>query len=330
MGTRTERAGAGPDALFLGMEADLARIEAFVADALQSEGPLTGEVAVHLLAAGGKRVRPAMVMLAGLAAGARREKLIPVAAAVEIIHMATLVHDDIVDGSKLRRGLPSVHAKWGEASAVLIGDFLFARGFTILGRTGDNRVVRVMSDVVSRMCAGEMQELADQWRPLDEAAYLDRIDAKTAYFIAECCRLGAIVAGAPAAVEEALAGYGSAVGLSFQITDDVLDLQGDAATLGKPEGADLRAGVVTLPVIHAIQNAPEGEELAALLAEHRIDDQDIERVRTITARAGSIAYTRARSAEFARLAQEHLAALPRGAARDTLAALAGYLVDRSA
>ncbi len=330
MGTSTERAGAGSEALFLGVRDDLTRVEEAIARALRTDGPLTAEVAMHLLQGGGKRLRPSLVLLAGGAAGAEAPALIPVAAAAEIIHMATLVHDDIVDGSALRRGVPTVHAKWGEAFGVLIGDYLFARGFTMLAATGNNRVVRIMSDVVSRMCAGEMREVADQWQACDEAGYLDRIDAKTGYFIAECCRLGAVAAGAPPRVEEALAAYGSAVGLAFQITDDVLDLTGSAASLGKPAGADLRAGIVTLPVIHALVHAAEADEILALLAGRRVDDEDVERVREIAERSGSVAYARGRSVRLAREAQAQLEALPGSPCRDTLTALAAYLVERSA
>lgn len=330
LGTSTERAGAGPDALFLGVRDDLARVEEAIAHALRADGPLTAEVAMHLLQGGGKRLRPALVLLAGGAAGAEAPALIPVAAAAEIVHMATLVHDDIVDGAEVRRGVPAIHAKWGEAFGVLVGDYLFARGFTMLAVTGNNRVVRIMSDVVSRMCAGEMRELADQWQPADEATYLGRIDAKTGYFIAECCRLGAVAAGAPTRQEEALAAFGAAVGLAFQITDDLLDLTGSAATLGKPAGADLRAGIVTLPVIHALRHAPEADEILAMLRRREVDDEDVERVREIAERAGSVAYARSRSVRLAREAQARLEALPVSSGRDTLAALAAYLVERSA
>ena len=330
MGTSTERAGVGPDALVLGVREDLLRVDEAIAVALQAVGPLTGEVAVHLLQAGGKRLRPALVLMAGGCAGADPAALIPVAAAAEIVHMATLVHDDMVDGSGLRRGTPTVHAKWGEATGVLAGDYLFARGFTMLAETGNNRVVRIMADVVSRMCAGEIRELSEQWQACDEAAYLDRIDAKTAYFIAECCRLGAVAAGAPARVEEALAAYGSAVGLSFQITDDLLDLTGSAEALGKPAGADLRAGVVTLPVIHALHHAPEADEILSMLAARRVDDDEVERVRDIAERAGSVSYARTRAVELAREAQARLVGLPASVARDTLSSLAAYLVERSA
>jgi heptaprenyl diphosphate synthase len=329
MGIRTERAEAA-DAILLAVGDELARVEEFMADALQADGALPAEVALHLLASGGKRLRPALVLLCGEAVGADPEALVPIAAAVEIIHMATLVHDDMVDGSRLRRGAPTVHAKWGEPTGVLAGDYLFARGFSILASTGNPRVVRVMSDVVSRMCVGEMRELAEQWQPADEAAYFARIDAKTAYFIAESCRLGAVVAEAPQHYEEALAAYGSAVGLSFQITDDLLDVVGATATLGKPQGADLRAGIVTLPLIHALAHAPEADELLALLATRKVDDGDVERVREVLLRAGSVDYARARSVELARAAQRSLEVLPPSPARETLAALAERLVDRNA
>jgi heptaprenyl diphosphate synthase len=330
MGISTERAGAGPDALFLGVRGELARVEETIALALQADGPLTGEWSTHLMQGGGKRLRPALVLLAGGAAGADPASLLPLAAAAEIVHMATLVHDDIVDGSNLRRGLPTVHARWGEAAGVLVGDYLFARGFSMLAETGNNRVVRVMADVVSRMCAGEMREVAEQWQACDEAAYFDRIDAKTAYFIAECCRLGGIAAGAPARHEEALAAYGSALGLCFQITDDLLDLTGTAASMGKPAGADLRAGVVTLPVIHALRHSPDADAILAILAARRVGDADVERVRAIAERAGSLEYARACAVRLAREAQDCLETLPPSQARDTLAALAAHLVERSA
>jgi len=315
---------------FAPVRAGLLQVDEEIRRHLATDDPLLHDVSTHLLDGGGKRLRPALVLLAGQACGAPAESLAPEGAAVEIIHMATLVHDDMVDEATVRRGVPTIHAKWGSAVSVLMGDYLFAKGFSILASRGDNRVVRIMSDVVFRMCAGEIRELVEQWdTSLDEAAYLSRVDAKTAYFIAESCRLGAVVGGAPEQVEEALGAYGGAVGLCYQIVDDVLDLVSSPEVLGKPSGSDLRAGVLTLPVLYALEQSPEREILRRTIASRHIGDEDVALCRGILERCGAIEYAQERASALAREAQEALEVLPPSPARTALFGLAEYLIGRS-
>jgi heptaprenyl diphosphate synthase len=316
---------------FRPVRAALERVEAAIRGHLSTDDRMLQDVSTHLRDGGGKRLRPALVLLSGRAAGAPAEALCEVASAVEIIHMATLVHDDMVDGAAVRRGVPTVHAKWGQDVSVLLGDYLFAKGFGILSSQGNNRVVRIMSDVVFRMCAGEIRELVEQWDAgLGEAAYFSRVEAKTAYFIAECCRLGAVVAGAPQPVEESLALYGAAVGLSFQIIDDVLDLVASPETLGKPAGADLRAGVVTLPVLYALDHSPDAASLRSVLESRRVGDAEVALARNLIQRCGAVEYAYRRAAELAREAQVALeAAVDPSPARAALAGLAQHLIGRT-
>lgn len=313
------------------VRAALVRVEAVIRHHLATEDRLLQDVSTHLLDGGGKRLRPALVLLCGRAAGVRGESACEVAAAVEIIHMATLVHDDMVDGAAVRRGVPTIHAKWGPEVSVLLGDYLFAKGFGILSSQSDNRVVRIMSDVVFRMCAGEIRELVEQWDPaLGEAAYYSRVDAKTAYFIAECCRLGGVVARAPEPVEQALALYGAAVGLSYQIIDDVLDLVASPEALGKPAGADLRAGVLTLPVLYALAHSPEADRLRAMIEARSVGDAEVTLAHSLVEGCGAVEYAYRRAAELARQAQVALeTALEPSPAREALTGLADQLIGRT-
>lgn len=284
-------------------------------------------MATHLMA-GGKRLRPALVLLCGGLFNADQPAMIPVAAACELIHMATLVHDDIIDASGVRRGVPAVHAKWGVPASVLIGDHLFARGFSLLAAQGDPAVVGLMSEVVARTCAGEIDELQTQWDVgTTEEAYFRRVYAKTGHFIAACCQMGALLGHAPAQAMEAVVAYGTEIGTCFQVVDDLLDLTASAEVLGKPTGSDLRMGVFTLPVLRALAG-PYGAELRELLQRRAIDDDGVEAVRALLVRSGALEYAARRALTMARRAQEALLALPPGPYRDVLHALAQELALR--
>ncbi len=292
----------------------------------EAEGMLS-TLGTHLLA-GGKRLRPALVLLAGSLCGAALERLVPVAAACEIVHMATLVHDDLVDASDRRRGLPTVHAKWGVPMSVLIGDHLFAKAFAILAAEGDPVVVRLMSEVVSHTCAGEIEEISTAWDlEVGLDGYMRRVEGKTGYFIGACCRMGAAVGGAPAAISGALGAYGLGVGDCYQVVDDLLDLTATEGVLGKPVGSDLRAGVYTLPVVWALQGA-HGSELRRLLAERPVTDAGVAGVRQVLERSGALAHAAQQALKLARQAQAALSALPQGLQRDALHRLADELTHR--
>jgi heptaprenyl diphosphate synthase len=327
----------GLSAFFQGVQAPLLAVEREIHRALESDDPVVRSASTHLLNGGGKRLRPAVFLLAWMAArrrGASPQEPLPhqvpvIGAAIEVIHMATLVHDDLVDESGVRRGVPTVHAKWGSGMSILLGDYLFAIGFSLLSGQGDNRVVRIMSQVVSRMCAGEISQMSALWSAAAEPEHLGHLEAKTGFFIAESCRLGAVVAGAPAACEEALARYGGLVGLSYQITDDILDLTASPEVLGKPSGSDLRSGVITLPVIYALRNSGERDKLQGLLDSRDIGDAEVETVRGIVERCGGIAHAYSRAAGLARAARDALQAVPPSPALDSLIGLADYLVSRT-
>lgn len=310
------------------VEPGLAAVEALLHASLGSDVPAVAAMGAHLLG-GGKRLRPALVLLSGGAVGAPLERLVPVAAACELTHMATLVHDDVVDDSDRRRGLPTVHAKWGVPMSVLIGDHLFARGFALLAAQGDPAVVRVMSDVVSATCSGEIDELACQWdtETVSPEGYMRRVRGKTGRFIQECCGLGALVARAPAAWSEALLTYGAEVGDCFQVVDDLLDLTAEPEVLGKPTGSDLRSGVYTLPVVLALRG-PGGAELRRLLQQRPVADGTVAAVRDILERTGALRHAGAVACAMAGRAQAALGALPDSPQRDALHALAVALASR--
>lgn len=312
---------------FAAVRPGLVKVDEALRAAMAGSGAAVEELGTYLLT-GGKRLRPALVLLSGEMAGAAAGDLLPVATACEIIHMATLVHDDLIDASDRRRGKATVHAKWGLAESVLMGDHLFARGFSLLAGTGDPRVVQVMSDVVAHTCAGEIDEVAAQW-DLDVTldGYRARVHGKTGFFIAECCRLGAIVGNAPADWLEALSQYGAAVGDCFQIVDDLLDLTASPEVLGKPTGSDLRAGVYTLPVVWTLAGK-RGDELRSLLERRPVDDKVVADVLRLLESTGALAYAAREATKLVQDAQAALSALPPSPQLDTLAALAQALVHR--
>ena len=309
----------------------LSQVEEFIRQSLQDDHPLTTEIAQHLQDGGGKRLRPALVLLGGAVVDESfPSDLIPVSAAVEIIHMATLVHDDTIDKASLRRGVPTVNHKWNSEIAILIGDFLFARGFSLLAEYGGNAVVRIMADVVFRMSSGEIEQLSQAYDlNQNEESYLTRIDKKTAYFIGESCRLGAVVSGSSAEIEHALRRFGFNIGMSYQIIDDLLDFGHDPQEIGKPIGNDLRSGVLTLPVLYALEHAEERERAAALIRSQPQSDEEIEEIRQIVRNSGGLEYAEQVAQKYTDEAMKCLAMLPPGKAHDTLMAMANFLLERT-
>ncbi|MCY0886689.1 MAG: polyprenyl synthetase family protein [Firmicutes bacterium] len=308
------------------VESDMQEVERVLTGTLREDNPLVQSVADYLLGASGKRLRPAMVILAGQF-GTHRRGLTALAAAVEMIHMATLVHDDIIDHALVRRGQPAVHVRFNEQVAVLSGDFLFARAFQLFSDSGDLRVVRAAADVVHTMCTGEIAQNLDQGRVASEEGYLQRIYAKTAAFLETACRIGALGAGASPEVGDTLAAYGYALGMAFQIVDDLLDWVADPERLGKSVGEDLQEGIFTLPVIYALNNPLSRDALLAVLgAEPGPGTTD--QVRTILQSSGAIDYALEKAGDYIKEALERVAALPAGAARTALESLARFVLDR--
>lgn len=305
-------------------------MEAAIEASLTTTDKFVQEVSTYYLKAGGKRIRPALVLLASqFPSNGHTGRVLPVAAAVELIHMATLVHDDVVDNATLRRGLPTVNAKWSNQVSVLTGDYLFAKAFSLLAQTGDNRLVRIMADVVFEMSQGELRQVATYFdADQTEQDYLNRIAQKTAYLIAECCRLGAIVGGADEEQIQALYDYGLNVGMSFQIADDLLDFHGNSRTTGKPVAEDLRCGILTMPVIHALAHSPRADELRAVIASRNVGEAEVAAVHECLESAGSFEYARHRARSYLNRAYAALEKVPELRSQLTLQLLADFVINR--
>lgn len=315
--------------LFGSVQSGLSQVEAAIEQALDTDDAALAEVSTHLLRAGGKRIRPALVLLAAQFPGSDLQRVIPAAVAVELIHMATLVHDDVVDEAATRRGRPTVNAKWSNQVSVLTGDYLFAKAFSILADTGNNQMVRICADLVFAMSRGELKQAASYFDSNQtEADYMERIAQKTAYFIADSCRLGALVGGGSAADQQVLYNYGLWLGFSFQIADDLLDFTGSAAAVGKPVCSDLRIGILTLPVLHCLSTA-RGDEVRSVIARRAaMTEADVRRVGELLHETGSLVYARAKADWYLARACEELKKAPTLESRETLLTLADFVVNR--
>ncbi|HEX6297196.1 MAG TPA: polyprenyl synthetase family protein [Burkholderiales bacterium] len=309
---------------------DMRRVDALIRQRLDSDVALVRQVAQYIVAAGGKRLRPALLLLAAGACGFRGETRLTLAAVIEFIHTATLLHDDVVDESQLRRGRRTANAAFGNAASVLVGDFLYSRAFQMMVELENMRVMHVLADATNAIAAGEvMQLMASRDPELDEARYLDVIRRKTAKLFEAAARLGGILAGGPLAREEGLAAYGMHLGTAFQLIDDVLDYSGDAATIGKSLGDDLAEGKPTLPLIHALRT---GNGQQAGVVRHAILDggrEDFAGVLEAIRACGSLDYARAAALRESSAAAAALAPLPASEFRESLLELASFSVDRS-
>jgi len=281
---------------------------------------LLSDVAAHVSAGQGKLLRPTLVLLAsqyGPDAEACRDRLVQLATAIELVHDATLIHDDIIDAAPLRRQRPSVPSKWGAEVSVIMGDFLYAKAFTLLARLGDLRVIELMAQTTARLCQGEMHEVERRFDlAMQEEEYLRLIDAKTAALIAAACELGAHLAGAAPETSRQLAEFGWAFGIAFQIADDCLDFVGDERTLGKAVGADVAQGNLSLPVIYWLRT----------LTDRTINPAELPLLVGQIRGSGAVEQAYAAAERWAETAK---AALPEGPAKGPLAALTDYAVSRN-
>jgi octaprenyl-diphosphate synthase len=308
---------------------DMAAVDALIRRRLASDVVLINQVAEHIVAAGGKRLRPMLLLLAARALGHRGADAHQLAAVVEFIHTSTLLHDDVVDESDLRRGRKTANAVWGNAASVLVGDFLYSRSFQLMVELDSMDVQRILADTTNRIAEGEVLQLLHVRNPdVDEAAYLRVIERKTAVLFAAATRLGALLAGADAAAQQRLHDYGLALGHAFQIADDVLDYSADEAALGKHLGDDLAEGKATLPLIHAMahSDAATRDRLRAIVERGEADALP-EVVAAIQAQ-GSLDYSRARAADYAAAAERELDALDDNEAVAALRGLARYATER--
>jgi octaprenyl-diphosphate synthase len=311
---------------------ELEAVEATLADCTVSEVELLQVAARHILDAGGKRFRPQLTLLSAQSLGYGGARTVPLAAVMELIHTATLVHDDIVDASDSRRGRATANLFWGNSASVLMGDYLVIRAFSLLAQDGDPRLLTLMCDTIARMCEGEVLQLGCRGNlDLSEEVYFQIIECKTAALMALCCHTAAIVADGSGDDTAILARFGRCLGMAFQIQDDVLDYLGDEKLLGKPVGGDLREAKVTLPLILALQRAtPEDrrsvEEVFTRTAP--ITPVDVASVSAMIDRYSGFERARDAARAFLRDAQGALAELSPSGARDALSALADRVVDR--
>ncbi|MBB5209763.1 polyprenyl synthetase family protein [Chiayiivirga flava] len=308
---------------------DMAGVDALIRARLASDVLLINQIGEHIVAAGGKRLRPMLHLLAARALGYAGTDHLQLAAVVEFIHTATLLHDDVVDESDLRRGRKTANALWGNAASVLVGDFLYSRSFQLMVELDRMRVMRILADTTNAIAEGEVLQLLHVNNPdTDEAAYLRVIERKTAVLFAAATRLGAVLCDADAATEQAMHDYGMALGYAFQIADDVLDYTADAAALGKNLGDDLAEGKATLPLIHAMAHADAATRARLRAAVENGDTSAMPDVLAAIGSSGGIEYSRVRALDYAQAAERALDGIAANAWTDALRGLARYAVER--
>ena len=307
----------------------LEQVSREMAEIVANDMPLVGQVSAHLLAMRGKLFRPTLLLLSSEVEGTPKKKAVTLAAALELIHLATLVHDDAVDHSALRRGMPTVNALFSHQISVIMGDFLYSTALTQLVELGDIEALQALTRASTEMTLGEMRQLAVT-DPLTftEREYYALIRSKTASLMRTACELGAL-SGARR-YSEALGSFGENLGMAFQIADDLLDYREVQETTGKPSGLDLREHKVTLPLIHALREMSTAarDEVERLFASETVSDGDIASVVRIVAENGGFEYAREREEEFAERAHEALADLPDTVARRSLSASISYVMER--
>jgi octaprenyl-diphosphate synthase len=311
---------------------DLVRVNTVIVQRMQSEVALIPQLAGHIIAAGGKRLRPMLTLASARLCGYEGRRHLALAACVEFIHTATLLHDDVVDASGLRRGLATANALWGNKSSVLVGDFLFSRAFQLMVADGSLQILHILSDAAAEIAEGEVHQLMTaNDTATSEAKYLDVIRAKTAALFSAACRIGAVVADRPQAEEQALAAYGLNLGISYQLADDVLDYAAAQDTLGKSVGDDFRDGKVTLPAILAFARGAESERAFWRRTLEDMDqrDGDLERAIELMDKYGAIADTLAFAREFGAKARAALGPFRDGTEKRILAEIADFCIERA-
>jgi octaprenyl-diphosphate synthase len=308
---------------------DMQAMDAVIARRLSTEVPLVSQVSQYIIAAGGKRLRPALLLLMCGALGYRGEQRFNLAAVVEFIHTATLLHDDVVDESALRRGRATANAAFGNPASVLVGDFLYSRAFQMMVDAGDMRIMQTLAEATNIIAEGEVLQLMNMHDAgLSEEGYLRVIRSKTAKLFEASARLAALLAQAPAGIELACADYGQALGTAFQVIDDVLDYDGDAEEMGKNLGDDLREGKATLPLIIAMQRGTADEQATIRQAIETGGTAQLAEIVAIVRKTGALQATRDAAAAEAQRAVQALAALGDNPYSGALLQLASQLLQR--
>jgi len=310
--------------------ADLAEIEAGLRPLIDGDPDVVSGPMADLFAAGGKRLRPALVLLAAKAGDYDLARLTPAAMAVELTHAATLVHDDVIDRSKVRRGRPTVTAQLGDEAAIVVGDYYFAKAYEQAAATDEPEVVTILARAVMEICAGEVRQQGIRYRySTGVEEYVPRIEAKTATLLAACCDIGALLAGLDGTRRAALRDYGRLLGLAFQIADDVLDYTGSEEEIGKPIGHDIAEGFATLPLMIAREDSAFRAQLKGILRDGlKLTAQDANLVVEIVRESGAPHRALAQAEDYAREASDLSDSLYPAEARHALSALTTYVVSR--
>jgi octaprenyl-diphosphate synthase len=313
------------------VEDDLVRVEALFEEQVRSDVALVSEIGRYIREGGGKRVRPALLLLACRTCGYRGERAILLASVVEFIHSATLLHDDIIDEATTRRGRRSVNSRWGNDVTVLLGDFLYTKSMSMALSQDNLRILRLLSDVTLRMIEGEILEIErDADLGMTEADHLDIIKRKTAYLFSACTRIAALLACVPQEQEEALASYGLNLGICFQMIDDLLDFTADEKILGKPVANDLREGKLTLPAIFTLRRggASARTKIEAVLEDRGFDRVTPEEIARLARESGALEEARALAERFAESARRDVLAFERSPYREALELLPDFILAR--
>jgi len=306
-------------------------VDAVILEQMRSDVPLIPLLGQYIVQGGGKRLRPLLLVAMARMLGYRGERDLALAAVVEFIHTATLLHDDVVDESNLRRGRDTANAVWGNQASVLVGDFLFSRACEMMVGDGDIRVLQILSTASRTLAEGEVLQLAKTGDlETTEEDYNEVIRCKTAALFDGAARVGAVVAGVDSAIEEAAAAFGSHIGYAFQLVDDALDCVASAAEMGKSPGDDIRDGKMTLPVIHALQymDAVAVDRLGEIMTKETPSDEDVHWALSAVESCGGVAYTLARAGGYVDLALEALVQLPPSPIRDQLEEVARFTLTR--
>jgi octaprenyl-diphosphate synthase len=310
--------------------ADMQAVNNVIRARLHSEVPLVNQVAEYIIGAGGKRIRPALVLMIANAHGYTGQAHHELAAVIEFIHTATLLHDDVVDESSLRRGKQTANALFGNAASVLVGDFLYSRAFQMMVSVGNSRVMQILADATNVIAEGEVLQLLNMHNPeVSEAAYLQVIRSKTARLFEAAAEVGALISGASDAQIIAAGEYGGSLGTAFQLIDDVLDYSGNAAEIGKNVGDDLREGKPTLPLIYVMENGtPQQRDLVRSCIENG-DEQHFDEILNAITGSGALDYTRRQAEAAAQRAARALDQLPASSYKTAMLDLAAFAVERN-
>jgi|Deesub1362A_J573_1020465.scaffolds.fasta_scaffold03039_3 geranylgeranyl pyrophosphate synthase len=311
------------------VEKDMRQVEARMRTSPDEPNPHIESALNHLLASGGKRIRPTITLLTGSMLGADRQRLVTLAAAIELLHTATLVHDDLIDGSLLRRGNPTLNAQWSPAATVLTGDYVFARAAHLAAETGSLSLMRIFARTLMIMVSGEINQLFYA-KPNDlHQDYFHRIYAKTASLFEVASQGAAMIAGESDGIIEQLRAFGYEIGIAFQIVDDTLDFIGQESEVGKPVASDLRNGLITLPAINFLQGDPHNATLNAVIAGRRVDEADLEELIEAIRQSDAIERSLDQARQFVASGTQRIRNFPDSPPREALIQLAEYVINRS-